>query len=165
MPRNATASLSIGETDTSTLGGMRWLSAALIGLGGPMIASLLLIPGLSVGAKVVAFTGLGLLAVAAASIYTISVLIPGDVMGVEVDPAAGSVELIHHGAFASVRRTYAAEDIRDVRLIKSYDRDGYAFEAPELVLEDGKVFALPGSISTEEIAALRKAIGLPAAKR
>ncbi len=165
MPVAAKTSLAIGDTSTSTLGAMRWLSAALIGLGGPMIAGLMFFPGMAVGAQIAAFTGLGLLAVAAASIYTISVLVPGDVMGVEVDSAAGSIDLIHRGAFASLRRTYDVADVRDIRLTKSYDRDGYAFEAPELVLQDGKVFALPGSITTAEIAGLRKAVGLPTAKR
>jgi hypothetical protein len=165
MLRRATAALSYGDTDTSKLGGMRWLSAALIGLGGPMIAGLMFFPGMADGAKIAAFSGLGLLAVAAASIYTISVLIPGDVMGVEVNAATGTLDLVHQGAFASVRRSYALDDVRDLRLTKAYDRDGYGFEAPELVLDDGKVFALPGSMTAQDIAALRKAVGLPAAKR
>jgi hypothetical protein len=158
-------SLSFGDTNVSKLGGMRWLSAAMIGLGLPMIAGLLLFPGLPDGAKVVAFMGLGLLAVASASIYTISVLIPGDVMGVSVVAAAGTVDLVHQGAFASVQRSYAVTSIRDVRLTKAYDRDGYGFEAPELVLDTGRIFALPATLTSTDIATLRNAIGLKAAKR
>jgi hypothetical protein len=158
------ATLSFGDTETSKLGGMRWLSAAMIGLGGPMLAGILFFPGMAESAKIATITGLGLLAVAAASIYTISVLIPGDVMGIEVDTAADTVDLIHQGAFATVRRSYERVDVRDVRLTKAYDRDGYGFEAPELVLEDGRVFALPASVTAQDIASLRKSIGLPAAK-
>ncbi len=157
--------LSFGHTDTSKLGGMRWLSAGLIGLGGPMIAGLMFFPGLAVGAQVAAFMGLGLLAVAAASIYTISVLIPGDVVGIEVDTAEGAVDLVHQGAFASVRRSHKFDAIRDVRLTKAYDRDGYSFDAPELLLNDGTVFALPADLSAADVAALLKFIGLPATKR
>ena len=162
---SVTTPFEFGDTATPSTGAMRWVSAALIGLGGPMIAGLLLFPNMADSAKFAALVGLGMMAVAAASIYTISVLIPGDVMGVVVDPAEGAVALIHQGAFASVRRSHAFESIRDVRLTKAYDRDGYGFEAPELVLNSGAVFALPASINPDDIKAMRKALRLPAAKR
>ena len=116
-------------------------------------------------ARFAAFTGLGLLAALSASAYALSVLAPGDVSGITVDPAHEAVELTLQGAFASTRRAHAFDDIKDVRMAKGYDDDGYVFEAPELELANGTIYALPAAITRDDIAAVRRAIGLAVAKR
>ena len=160
-----TAPLTLGDTGAGSLGALRWLSPALIGLGGPMIAGLMLFPGLADGARFAAFASLGLIAALAASAYTLSVLAPGDVTGVVVDAEREEIELLRQGAFASARRAYAFDDVQDVRMAKGYDDDGYVFEAPELELVNGSIYALPATITRDDIAAVRKAIGLAVAKR
>lgn len=159
------APLSLGDTGTGSLGALRWLSPALIGLGGPMIVGLMLFPGLADGARFAALAGLGLLAALAASAYTLSVLAPGDVTGVIVDADNSEVALLQQGAFATTRRAYAFDDVKDVRMSKGYDDDGYVFEAPELELANGTIFALPATITRDDITTVRKAIGLVAVKR
>lgn len=159
------APLNLGDTATRSLGGLRWLSPAMIGLGGPMIAGLMLFPGLVDGARFAAFACLGLLAALAASAYTLSVLAPGDVTGVVIDAESGEVTLLQQGAFATTRRAIAFDDVKDVRMAKGYDDDGYLFEAPELKSSNGAMYALPATITREDIAAARKAIGLAVARR
>ena len=105
------------------------------------------------------------IAALAASAYTLSILAPGDVTGVVVDPTTDTVTLLQQGAFATTRRGHAFVDIKDVRLAKGYDDDGYVFEAPELELAAGTIYALPATITRDDIAAVRKAIGLAIAKR
>ena len=167
MARTATmtAPLSFGDSSAGSLGGLRWMAPALIGLGGPMIVGLMLYPGLADGARFAAVAGLGLLAALATSAYTLSVLSPGDVTGLIVDPGRGELVLTQQSAFATKRRDYIFADVRDVRMAKGYDDDGYVFEAPELELTDGTIYALPATITREDIAVARQAIGLAAAKR
>jgi hypothetical protein len=148
-----------GEPEVTAVGGLRWLSPALIGLTLPMIAGLMLMPGAIVharGALVIVLTMLMLLCIGA---YGLSVLNPGPVTGLLIDRSTRQIELISEGTFASRVRTLSFDDVVDVRLAKRYDDDGYAQDVSELRLHDGETVALPATITAADIAVARKALG------
>ena len=161
MAQTATAqhTFQVGEDDAGT-GTMHWLSAALAGLVLPAAAVLMLFPAL-VQRAAFAITALLLAAIIVAVLaFTLSVLLPGPVTGLVADRSSGTLELIHHGAFATKRKHIDFEDIRRVTFSQGHDRDGYSADVAMLECHDGRMIELPDGMSAGDVEQLRHVLGL-----
>ena len=70
------------------------------------------------------------------------------------------VRLTQKGLLASNATAIPFARIANVRVATRYDDDGYGADVAELVLLNGTAIALPASASSDEITALKRAIGL-----
>jgi hypothetical protein len=159
------AAFSIGETDVTRLGRLRWLPSALIGLGGPLALVLVVFPqALEHGQALLIGILMAMLIVCVAA-YALTVLFPGDVTGVAVDRENRQFEIVREGAFAMSSKALAFDEVADIRMSTHCDRDGYSMKVAEIVTFGGANVVLPSATTTTEIAALRRAAGLAVSKR
>ena len=96
----------------------------------------------------------------AIGIYTVSVLMPGEISGLVIDQKARTLTVVQDGVFASRRTDFEFNEIADLRLATYYDRDGYAEHVAELRPRDQAPLALPPSVTRAQITAGRLALGL-----
>lgn len=127
----------------------------ILGLAAPILVMMLIDPSILRHASFLLLAILVPMLLVAVGIYAFSVINPGDLAGVIADAQRQEVDLLHANAFAIRRTTIAFEDISNVRLIAAYDRDGYATERGELLLQNGERVLLPVGIDGAEINALK----------
>ena len=153
--------LIVGETAAQLPVRMfQWLSPVLIGLTAPIVFLMVALPDSVRHAQAVAGLMLFSAFLAASIAYALSVLEPGAVAGVELDPAAREVIVVQQGKFAAKRTRIRFDRIVSLRVAVRYDDDGYRSENPEFVLRDGNVLELPAQASAADVKAIRATIGL-----
>lgn len=110
---------------------------------GPLIVSALLIPSLIVSV----------------GIYAWSVISPGDIVGLIVDPTARSIEVVQSNAFASRRARIPFHAIARANFEQTYDRDGYASRFVVLTLDTDERLRLGFALDEAELLYLRRTLG------
>ncbi|MEZ5817409.1 MAG: hypothetical protein R3D44_10035 [Hyphomicrobiaceae bacterium] len=96
----------------------------------------------------------------AAAIYAWSVINPGDIVGLVVDRASRTIEVVQSNAFAARRTSFAFHDIARIALEQSYDRDGYGIQVAVMTLESGDRLPLAIGLDAHRLAGLRQMLGL-----
>jgi hypothetical protein len=155
--------ISDGRVDPAAGNVSRLAQAAapvVIGLMAPILLMQLLDPAILKHARFLVVAVLIPLLLVSVAIYVYSVLNPGDVCGLVVDPKARRVEVVQANMFASRRTGIAFSDIAKVHVVAGYDRDGYAESRAELVLLTGERVPLPAGTADAQVLAMRRAIGL-----
>lgn len=161
MSQASTSSpMLFGEAGWEATGAMRWLSPALIGLCGPIVFGLMLFPGAMEHARFTLTLLLLALLVVCVIAYIASVVSPGRIVSVLIDREARVVDLVSSGLVASQTRTLPFEDIADLRMVMSYDDDGYASDSAELHLRAGDIIQLPAAMTRADVAVARRALGI-----
>ena len=135
-------------------------SPLILGLIAPIVVLMVIDPSALRHAQFLIVAILLPLLFASIAIYAYSVLNPGDVAGLLVDPAERAVVLTQANGFASRRTAIAFEDIVNARIVANYDRDGYATTRGELALQSGERILLPAGMTEAHLKALRLAVGL-----
>jgi hypothetical protein len=154
------ANLVLGETQTSSLGAMRWISPVILGLCAPMVLGLMMFPGLVEDARFVIGAVLAALVFVCAAAYTLSVVNPGNVTGLTLERSSRQIALMREGMFAVTTQYIAFEDVADLRLARRSDDDGYAIDVAELTTREGVTLILPASVTAANVVAARRVIGL-----
>lgn len=151
--------LSDADTDPER-GILHVASPFIIGLVGAVVGMELLAPGMMRQPHLVASALLVPSLIICVGIYAWSVISPGDIVGLVVDRAERSIELLQSNAFASRRTEIAFEDVARVAIEDGYDKDGYAQRQAVLTLSTGERLPLAFAIDDHWVGELRRAIGL-----
>jgi hypothetical protein len=157
--------LVFGDTSVPALGALRWLPPAILGLCAPMVAGLMVFPRLIDEARFFIAVVLCALVVICAIAYTLSVLNPGPITGLDVDRKTRQIGLVREGLFAVSTRQIAFEDVQDLRMASRSDDDGYAIDVPILRLRSGESLTLPAAITSADITGARRLLGLSVSAR
>ena len=153
--------LIIGDRDRAANSRiLHWLSPVLIAVAAPTIAVIVAAPASISGARTIVMLLLFAAFLVAGTAYVLSVLLPGTVSRIEVCSDEREVRLTQKGLLASNATAIPFARIANVRVATRYDDDGYGADVAELVLLNGTAIALPASASSDEITALKRAIGL-----
>ncbi len=152
--------LVFGDIDLARIGGMRWLSPALIGLTLPFVLTLVAFPVLIGEGRVLIELILLMLMIVAVAAYAVTVVRPGVLTGIVIDETAQTLTLVREGPFANKTETLYFDEIANLRQSKRFDDDGYAALVTELTTKSGQTVELPLPLSQADIASSRRAIGL-----
>ena len=131
----------------------------ILGLVAPIVVMMVIDPTALRHVQFLVTTILVPLLFVSVAIYAYSVLNPGEIAGLVVDPAERTIVLTQANAFAARRTAIAFEDIATARLVSDYDQDGYGSTRGELVLTSGDRVPLPAGLTEPQLKALRAAIG------
>ena len=151
--------LVFGDIDLSRLGGMRWLSPALVGLTLPFVITLVAFPVLVGEGRVMIELILLMVMIVAVAAYAVTVIRPGALSGFVIDEQAQTLTLVREGPFANKTETIYFDEIANFRQTTRYDDDGYAALVTELVTRTGETVELPLGLSKAEVDAGRRALG------
>ena len=132
----------------------------MIGLAAPLVLMMVIDPTALRHTQFLIVAILIPMLIAAVGIYAYSVLNPGEICGVVVDPAARKVQLVQANLFAARHVDLPFAEISGARVVMGYDRDGYATTRAELMLRSGDRVALPAGTAEPQVRALKLALGL-----
>jgi hypothetical protein len=135
-------------------------SPILIGLVGAVIAMSLIAPGMMRNVQLLVTSVLVPLLVASIVFYAWSVIAPGDVKGLVIDPDSRTVELVQSNWLASRRTPVPFADIVKIERAKGLDRDGYEREGGLMTLETGDRIPLAMALDEGQIAQLKRMMRL-----
>lgn len=152
--------LVFGDIDLTRLGGMRWLSPALVGLALPFLITLIAFPVFVGEGRVMIELVLLMVMLVAVAAYAVTVVRPGVLSGFVIDEEAQTLTLVREGPFANKTETLYFDEIGNLRQATRYDDDGYAAIVTELVTKSGQTVELPIGLSKADVEAGRRAIGL-----
>ncbi|HRD78167.1 MAG TPA: hypothetical protein PK264_19890 [Hyphomicrobiaceae bacterium] len=142
--------------------GLQATSMVLFGLAAPVILFSLVDPNLLRHGKLVVLALLMPALFVAVGVYVYSVLVPGDVASIVVDPQLRQIELSRNGSFAIRSEIIPFDEVERVLLARHYDDDGYGVVEGQLRLRSGATIAISGFSSEDTIKALARAIGVRA---
>lgn len=151
--------LSDGTTDPEA-GIMHAASPFMIGLVAAVIGMSLLAPGVVRYPHLIVSALLVPSLIVTVGLYAWSVISPGEIVGLVVDRADRTVELVQSNSFASRRTRLAFDQIARVSIEQSYDRDGYGTRNPVITLSTGERLPLAFTMDERWILELRRAFGL-----
>lgn len=154
--------LFIGDASiasTETYDGRHALLPVLLGLSLPLLAVILFDASDAGTARKISVIMLGLVFIVASIVSVVSIVYPGPVVAVTLDPTTQHAEIVWAGPFASRRVNLPFRQIAGAEMDIHYDDDGYSWCEPVLILDTGDVIALPQRTSTADINALNTALG------
>jgi hypothetical protein len=151
--------LVIGDANVGS-GGLHGLSPALIGLGGPIVLTMIFAPSAIEHAAFLLTFILFTILIISVGVYIVSVLAKGPVVAAIADRGSRQLVFVQQGPFASTTSSVAFDQVRVVQIATQYDDDGYRFEVAQVVLVDGQVVDLPQGTSRDNVQAIRRVIGL-----
>jgi hypothetical protein len=96
----------------------------------------------------------------AVGLYAVSVMLPGELAAVVIDPAARMARMTYQGVFASRTIEIPLGEIAGIKSTTHYDDDGYRYDLSILTLRDGERLVLPQSVTAQQIKAVRAVLGL-----
>jgi hypothetical protein len=144
------------------IGGMRWLSPALVGLTLPFVITLFAFPVLVGEGRVMIELILFMVMILAVAAYAVTVIRPGVLSGFIIDEKTQTLTLVREGPFANKTEALYFDEIANLRQVTRYDDDGYAALVTELVTKYGQTVELPIGLSKTDVEAGRRALGLMA---
>lgn len=93
-------------------------------------------------------------------IFIRSVLSPGPVTSVRIDPRKKRLIVERCGPFATTVREIRFIEIVALKMVHEFDQDGYGIIEPRIVLRSRETLAMPEGTTEEHLEALRPYIGL-----
>jgi hypothetical protein len=153
--------LSDGGSDPEA-GVLHASSPIIIGFIAAVFGMALIVPGVARNWPVIVVGVLLPVFFISVAIYAWSVINPGDITGLVVDPASRTIELVQTNAFATRRTGVPFADVARITAEQSYDHDGYASHSAVLTLTDGQRLPLAFAVDPRSLADLRRLVGLPA---
>lgn len=130
------------------------LPPILIGLMAPITALMMIDPAALRHANFLLTTTLIPVFLLIVAIYLYCVAVPGDVVGIVIDPDEKTFDVVRANAFATRHEVLPFAEVVKARLSQDYDADGYGVELAALMLASGDHLLLPAGTGEQEVAAI-----------
>ena len=154
--------LSDGNTDLDA-GILHAASPFMIGLVGAVVGMALLAPGMMRYPHLIVSALLVPSLIVTVGLYAWSVISPGEIVGLVVDRADRTMELVQSNSFASRRTRIAFDQIARISVEQTYDRDGYGTRSAVITLASGERLPLAFAMDERWVLELRRTVGLGSA--
>jgi hypothetical protein len=156
-------SFVVGTPDNDQ--GATWLSPAMIGVVTPVVVGLMVAPHVLQGATGVVVALLVVVLVLAVGAYALSLLMPGEPVGLAFNFESRTLAVVRQGPLARATVDLPFAEIAHIKLAIRFDRDGYQQTAVEVYSRDGDHWIVPADIDETDLVKLRQAIGLRSSRR
>ena len=133
--------------------------AMIVGLSAPVLVFAVIDPSILAQAKFMLTTIAICAMLVCIMMYVCSAISPGPVKAVTFDRRNRRLILERQGNFASTSQEIDFEQISSLRMVQSYDQDGYGSSEPMVVLRSREGLTLPAGTAESHLQALRTIVG------
>lgn len=154
------APIALGHAEQSYVNRFQWMVPVLIGLSAPLVFALLVVPTVIDDARPLVSMILAALVFIGAGAASIAMILRGDAVGMVINKDQRTVEVYLENMFATHVTSLEMSDIASFEACERRDRDGFSYKGATLMTKSGKIFEILASLTSDEIAAGRAAMGL-----
>lgn len=151
---------TVAHSEPGAYKGLHALVPILIGLTAPIILFSLFDPRALGNTRLVLHILMMGVALAAATLFFMSMMNPGNLVQVIFDPARRTIDLVRSGSFANNVLTLSFDRVAAVRIETQYDDDGYQQRVAVMVMKNRETYLLPAGTRDADVAEIRAVLGL-----
>lgn len=138
---------------------LHMLSPIMVGLTIPMLVVGFIDPSSLQQGRSVLFMLLAAIFVLTTILFGLSLLWQGELTAVIFHNQQRKIEFVQSGLLANTSSDVTFDQVVTIGIASRFDEDGYPYSQAEIQLRDGQRIALPAGVTSEMIAAARRALG------